>query len=214
VPPTGAIEPALGTNPIAIGAPDGDGRGFLLDMATSVVALGKVEVAARSGRAIPEGWAVDAQGSPTTDPGAVLAGGMMLPLGGSATTAGYKGYGLASAVDILTGVLGGGTFGLAVTGLWDTGVPTTSSQLHVAIDPGAVGDPAAFAGRLRAWREQIVSRARAPGVSEILVAGDPEWRAADRQADGVDLLPEVIRDLATLAAEHRLLRPWRAVVDG
>ena len=136
----------------------------------------------------------------------------MLPLGGSAGTGGYKGYGLASAVEILTGVLGGGTFGLAVTGLWDTERPTTSSQLHLAIDPAAIGDPAAFATRLREWRDQMTSRARAPGVTEILVAGELEWRADERHAERLDLLPEVIRDLAALAVEHRLLRQWRRVV--
>ena len=212
MPPTGGIAPALGTNPIAIGAPDGQGRGFLLDMATSVVAQGKVEVAQRAGKTIPAGWALDAGGRPTTDPATALAGGMMLPLGGLAETGGYKGYGLASAVDILTGVLGGGTFGLDVAGMWDTGRPTTSSQLHVAIDPAVTGDEGAFAARLREWREQMTSRTRAPGVAEILVAGDPEWRASDRQAERVDLLPEVLRDLAALAVEHRLLRRWRPVV--
>jgi LDH2 family malate/lactate/ureidoglycolate dehydrogenase len=212
VPPTGGVEPAVGTNPIAIGAPDGRGQGFLLDMATSVVALGKVEVAQRAGRAIPVGWGMDAHGRPTTDPAAILAGGMLLPLGGPAETGGYKGYGLASAVDILTGVLGGGTFGLDVTGLWDTGASTTSSQLHLSIDPAVGGEPGAFAARLRAWREQVVTRGRASGVAEILVAGDPEWRASARQAERVELLPEVIRDLATLAIEHRLLPAWRPVV--
>jgi L-2-hydroxycarboxylate dehydrogenase (NAD+) len=212
VPPTGAIAPALGTNPIAIGAPDGAGRGFLLDMATSVVAQGKVEVALRAGKAIPAGWALDAQGRPTTDPAAALAGGMMLPLGGLAETGGYKGYGLASAVDILTGVLGGGTFGLDVTGMWDTGRPTTSSQLHMAIDPAVTGSEGAFAARLREWREHMTSRTRAPGAVEILVAGEPEWRATDRQAELVDLVPEVVADLAALAVEHRLKREWRAVV--
>src|SRR5688572_22195239 len=72
VPPSGSVEPALGTNPVSIGAPDGEGRGFLLDMATSVVALGKVEIAHRAGKSIPEGWALDASGRPTTDPAAVL----------------------------------------------------------------------------------------------------------------------------------------------
>jgi LDH2 family malate/lactate/ureidoglycolate dehydrogenase len=212
VPPTGGVEPAVGTNPIAIGAPDGEGRGFLLDMATSVVALGKVEVAQRTGRAIPAGWGLDARGRPTTVAAAGLGGGMLLPLGGPAATGGYKGYGLASAVDILTGVLAGGTFALDVTGLWDTGTPTTSSQLHLVIDPAIGGDRTAFAARLRTWRAQVVARAREPAVPEILVAGDPEWRASARQAERVDVLPDVIRDLATLAVEHRLLRAWRAVV--
>jgi LDH2 family malate/lactate/ureidoglycolate dehydrogenase len=211
VPPTGARAAGLGTNPIAIGAPDGAGRGFLLDMATSVVALGKVEVARRAGRAIPEGWAVDAAGRPTTDPDTALTG-MMLPLGGRRETAGYKGFGLAASVDLLTGVLGGGTFALLVGGLWDTRTPASCSQLHLALDPAAVGDPEAFQARLRAWRDELTGLPRADGADEIVIAGEPEWRADERQVDRVDVLPEVVRDLASLAVERRLLRRWRQVV--
>lgn len=211
VPPTGAKAPGLGTNPLAIGVPDGSGRGFLLDMATSVVAGGKVEVAARQGKAIPAGWALDPDGRPTTDATAALRG-MMLPLGGLAETSGYKGYGLAAAIDLLTGVLSGGAFGLSVAGMWDTGHPTTIGQLLLALDPGAFGDPAAFHARVRAWRAEITARPRQPGVDEILVAGDREWRAQDRQAERVALVPEVVADLAALAAERGLLRAWRRAV--
>jgi LDH2 family malate/lactate/ureidoglycolate dehydrogenase len=209
--PSGARAPGLGTNPIAIGAPDGEGRGFLLDMATSVVAGGKVEVARRAGLPIPAGWALDRDGRPTTDAAAALDG-MMLPLGGAAETSGYKGYGLAAAVDLLTGVLSGGAFGLAVAGMWDTGHPSTISQLHLAIDPAALGDAGAFAARLRRWRAELAGLPRQPGVDEILVAGDPEWRAAQRQAERVALLPSVAEDLARLAFERGLEARWRRVV--
>ncbi len=211
IPPTGARQPALGTNPIAIGVPDGQGRGFLLDMATSVVAGGKVEVAARRGVPIPAGWALDADGRPTTDAVAALQG-MMLPLGGLAETSGYKGYGLAAAIDLLTGVLGGGAFGLSVAGMWDTGHPSTIGQLLLAIDPSAFGPLDDFHARVGAWREEMTSRARQDGIDEILVPGDKEWRADERQRERVALVPEVIEDLARLAAERRLLRAWRAVV--
>jgi LDH2 family malate/lactate/ureidoglycolate dehydrogenase len=208
--PTGARAPGLGTNPIAIGAPDGTGRGFLLDMATSVVAGGKVEVARRAGRPIPDGWALDRDGRPTTDPQAALDG-MMLPLGGPAETAGYKGYGLAAAMDLLTGVLGGGAFGVSVAGMWDTGHPSTISQLHLAIDPGVTGDARDFGTRLRRWRAELAALPRQPGVDEVLVAGDPEWRADERQAERVELLPSVAEDLARLALERGLGRAWRRV---
>jgi len=211
LPPTGARQPALGTNPIAIGVPDGTGRGFLLDMATSVVAGGKVEVAARRGVPIPAGWALDPDGRPTTDAVAALQG-MMLPLGGLAETSGYKGYGLAAAVDLLTGVLGGGAFGLSVAGMWDTGYPSTIGQLLLAIDPAAFGPVDGFCARVRTWRAEMTSRARQDGVEEILVPGDKEWRAEERQRERVELLPAVIDDLARLAVERRLLRSWRAVV--
>jgi LDH2 family malate/lactate/ureidoglycolate dehydrogenase len=211
IPPTGARAPALGTNPLAIGVPDGEGRGFLLDMATSVVAGGKVEVAARRGLPIPAGWALDADGRPTTDAAAALAG-MMLPLGGPAETSGYKGYGMAAAIDLLTGVMGGGAFGLSVAGMWDTGHPSTIGQLLLAVDPAAFGDAEAFFARVRAWRAEMVGRPRQEGVEEILVPGDKEWRADADHAQRVRLVPEVVDDLARLAAERGLLRGWRRAV--
>ena len=180
-------------------------------MATSVVAGGKVEVAARRGVPIPAGWALDADGRPTTDAAAALAG-MMLPLGGLAETSGYKGYGLAAAVDLLTGVLGGGAFGLSVAGMWDTGHPSTIGQLLIAIDPAAFGEREAFFARVRAWRAEMVSRPRQEGTDEILVPGDKEWRADAAQHERVRLVPEVVEDLARLAVERRLLRAWRAAV--
>jgi L-2-hydroxycarboxylate dehydrogenase (NAD+) len=208
--PTGGRSPVLGTNPIAIGAPDGAGRGFLLDMATSVVAVGKVEVAARRGTAIPAAWALDRDGQPTTDPRAALDG-VMLPLGGEMETGGYKGYGLAAAVDLLTGVLGGGSSLSAVAGLWDSGHPTTISQTYLALDPSALGDVTAFQARLRAWHDELVSQPRRPGVAEIQVAGDPEWASDARQQEHIQLVPSVAADLANLAGEAGLLGYWRRV---
>lgn len=211
VPPTGAKAPAIGTNPLAIGIPDGTGRGFLLDMATSVVAGGKVEVAARQGKPIPVGWALGPDGEPTTDAPTALRG-MMLPLGGLAETSGYKGYGLAAAIDLLTGVLSGGAYGLSVAGMWDTGHPTSIGQLLIALDPAAFGEPERFFRRTLEWRAEITGRPRQAGVDEILVAGDKEWRAQDRQTARVTLVPEVVADLAALAAERGLLRAWRGAV--
>jgi LDH2 family malate/lactate/ureidoglycolate dehydrogenase len=209
VPPTGAAGAGMGTNPIAIGAPDGEGGGFLLDMATSVVALGKVEIRKRAHAAIPAGWGLDVNGRPTTDADAILSG-MMLPLGGLAETSGYKGYGLAAAVELLTGLLGGGAYGLSVTGLWDTGKPSSVSQLHLALDLGTFGAEQ-FQHRLRAWRSDLTSLPRQPGVSEILVAGDPEWRSAARQAERLPVLVSTLTDLAGVAVERGLRSAWRAV---
>jgi LDH2 family malate/lactate/ureidoglycolate dehydrogenase len=211
VPPTGARAAGLGTNPIAIGAPDGQGKGFLLDMATSVVAGGKVEIAQRAGRSIPEGWALDVEGRPTTDPVAALPG-MMLPLGGQAETSGYKGYGLAASVEMLTGILGGGAFGRSVSGLWDSGRPTTISQLHIAIDPAAVGDADEFEARLRAWRTELTTLPRQPGVDEIFLPGDPEWRATAAQEERIEMLTSTVQDLAHTAVERGLHRAWKAVL--
>jgi LDH2 family malate/lactate/ureidoglycolate dehydrogenase len=98
VAPTRAKKAALSTNPIAIGTfAQGDDR-FHLDMATSAVAIGKVEVQSRKGEPIPEGWGLDRNGQSTTDPDAVINGGFLQPLGGSERTSGYKGYGLGLMV--------------------------------------------------------------------------------------------------------------------
>ena len=119
--PTNGVEMVLGTNPIAFGAPARRHPPFLLDMATSVVPRGKLEVYDRRQQPMPEGWALDEQGYDSCNPGLVLKnmierkGGGILPLGGRGETfSGYKGYGLALMVDILCGVLSGAGFGPAV----------------------------------------------------------------------------------------------------
>ena len=209
--PTGAAVKGTGTNPIAVGAPDGRGRGILLDMATSTVALGKIEVARKAGKSIPRGWSVTADGADTTDPDEALAGAL-LPLGGRAATSGYKGFGLAQAVEILTSVLGGGIIGTGVSMMNDATRPASTSQFHLAIDPAAVGEPTVFFERVSAYVDQLKSLPREAGVDEILVAGEKEWRAEERQAERVGLLPEVLLELAAMAEERGATRAWRPVL--
>jgi LDH2 family malate/lactate/ureidoglycolate dehydrogenase len=119
--PTFARKAMFGTNPIAFAAPGLDGKMFCLDMATTTVTRGKVEVYEREGKTLPPGWAVDARGLGTGDPVSLLEdmlyqrGGGILPLGGEGEDfGGYKGYGLAVMVDILTALCSGGVFGEAV----------------------------------------------------------------------------------------------------
>ena len=172
--PTGGREPMLGTNPFAYALPGEDGDSFVLDMATTTVALGKLEIAKRLGKSMPEGWAVDKDGNSTTDPEAGMLGAL-LPLGGFGTeTGGHKGFGLAVLADMLCGVLGGGVF-----------TPDMPSQRNI-LDPGIVSnffmairidnfrDPKEFrrdvSRSLRAFRES----APAPGFDRIYTAGEPE----------------------------------------
>jgi len=109
--PTGGRKAVIGTNPIAVAIPAGKERPWVLDMATSVVPRGKLEVYARKNKPMPLGWAVDETGQPTTDAQRVLdaltarLGGGILPLGGTALFSGYKGYNLSVMVDLLCGVL-------------------------------------------------------------------------------------------------------------
>ena len=107
---TGGRGRRIGINPMSVAAPAGKAPPFILDIATSVVAGGKLELARMKGQQIPIGWIVDKQGQPTTNPLDYWDGGAILPLGGGPETGGYKGYGLSVMIDILAGVLSGGGF--------------------------------------------------------------------------------------------------------
>src|SRR5256884_6117319 len=109
--PTFGRQGMFGTNPLSFAAPAGRHAPFVLDMATTTVAVGKLVVASRWGKPIPEGWALDDRGRPTTDPLVALKHRLLSPLGGSRELAGHKGYGLGVMVDILSGVLNGAVYG-------------------------------------------------------------------------------------------------------
>src|SRR5687767_9308085 len=111
VAPLWGAERMLGTNPLAIAFPAGQEPAIVLDMSTCTVPYGKIEMALRRGEAIPEGWAIDREGRPTTDPRAMIEGGALLPLGSDREHGGHKGYGLAIAVDVLSAVLSGANWG-------------------------------------------------------------------------------------------------------
>jgi LDH2 family malate/lactate/ureidoglycolate dehydrogenase len=182
VAPTRARIPMVGTNPIAIAAPAGRFGSLCLDMATSTVPRGRIEVAARRGEALPVGWAIDVDGLPATTPDAAL-GGALQPLGGGEETAGYKGYGLALIVDLLTGVLGGAAFGPNIIPLFSThdGIADLG-QLFWVIDPAALDD-AGFEVRLEQYCEQLVAAPLIPDATgRVLIPGEPEAAAERRSA--------------------------------
>jgi LDH2 family malate/lactate/ureidoglycolate dehydrogenase len=190
----------LGTNPLAYAIPAEDGDSFVLDMATTTVALGKLEIAKRLGKPLKPGWAIDADGHETTDPAAGMAGAL-LPLGGFGTEGGgHKGYGLGLLVDILCGVLGGGAYGPELTrtgGLLD---PAIVSHFFVAIRIDGFRDPAAFKADLSRQLREMRASATAPGQEGVLVAGDPERRKTEEAyRDGVGLDPVVVASLERVA---------------
>ncbi|MEO8229254.1 MAG: Ldh family oxidoreductase [Chloroflexota bacterium] len=183
VAPTRARTAMIGTNPIAIAAPAGRFGAFCLDMATSTVPRGRIEVAARRGETLPVGAAIDADGRPALTPEAALAGALH-PLGGEEATAGYKGYGLALAVDLLTGVLGGATFGPNIIGLFSTEAPSDLGQTFVVLDPAAIDEPGVFERRLASYLEQLVAAPLVPDApGRVLIPGEPEAAAAVRSTD-------------------------------
>jgi len=168
MPAPGGAKPVVGNNPLAFGIPYRDEEPIVLDMALSEAALGKIRLAAAEGREIPATWATDADGRPTTDPEAAIAG-MLLPIGGP------KGYGLALVVDVLTGVLSGGGFGAGVKGLYaDPSVPNDCAHFFLALDVAAFGDPDGFAQRLGELVSQVTGSPRAEGVERLLLPGQLE----------------------------------------
>lgn len=194
VAPPGGIAPRLGTNPLAMGCPSDDGP-LVLDFSTSATAEGKVRVKKIAGETCPEGWLLDSQGRPTTDPNSLYADppGTILPMGG---TQAYKGFGLALMIDIFSGALSGG--------LCARETPITPKGNCVFM---MVADPAHFGGREHFAREvgQLVDFVRecprAEGVEEILLPGDPERRLlAQRRETGISLDNENWKQLVDLAS--------------
>ena len=128
MPAPGGAQALVGTNPIAVAIPTADEPAIVLDMATSAGSVGKIRMAGKAGRAIPEGWAVAADGSPTTDPAEALKG-LLLP------AAGPKGFGLSLIVDLLCGLLSSGIWGEAIPTIHgDLTKPAPSTHLYIAID--------------------------------------------------------------------------------
>ncbi|MCL4834752.1 MAG: Ldh family oxidoreductase [Caldilineaceae bacterium] len=174
----------LGTNPIAFAAPAGQERPFLLDMATTTVANGKISLARRLGVPIPAGWAVDAEGNPITDPPAARSDSWtMTPLGNSHELGGHKGYGLAVMVDILCGVLSGGGFGAQL----QTGDNMTWTM---AVDIARFRPVAEFKAQMDEMIRSLHATPAQPGHKGVQVAGDPEFDAADiRREKGIPFQP-------------------------
>lgn len=181
VAPTRARISMLGTNPIAVAAPAGKYEMLVLDMATSTIPRGRIEVAARRGERLPIGWAIGADGSPATTPEQALAGALQ-PLGGEEITAGYKGYGLSLIVELLTGILSGAAFGPNIIGLFSTAGKSDLGQFYMAIDPEAIDEHAAFVARLERLIDQLTKAPLIPNApGPVLYPGQPEAERSSRQ---------------------------------
>jgi LDH2 family malate/lactate/ureidoglycolate dehydrogenase len=167
----------LGTNPFAYGLPAHRYPAVVFDIATTVVAMQKVRVAAEEGESIPDGLIFDRLGLPTTDPAAFLEGGLLAPLG--SPHAPHKGFGLALLIDVLGGVLSGAGFGQGVA----TGAP---GNFLWALDVQAFLPREEFLGRMDALIDQVKHGERAPGVDELVVPGERgERRHRELSARGV-----------------------------
>lgn len=193
--PYGAAEPFFGTNPISIGIPVKGDRPVFLDMSSSVVARGKIRLASLKGEKIPEGWALDENGEPTTDPKKALKG-CMLPLGGP------KGSGLAMMVDILSGVLSGSNYSKAIKSFHTLEGPTGVGACFIGIDPDRFMPAAHFYTLVERYVEEMKGLRRQRGVTEILAPGELELnREESSSREGIDVPDEVIRELDSMCKE-------------
>jgi LDH2 family malate/lactate/ureidoglycolate dehydrogenase len=162
-------------------------------MATSEAAMGKLRLAEKAGRPIPSTWAVQSDGSPTTDPKAAIAG-MLLP------AAGPKGFGLAFMIDLMCGLLSGGMIGDAVKPLYgDPSVPYDCSHLFIAIDVAYFCDLAWFREQATTAAKRIRNGKRAPGFEYLCLPGEPEWRRRQRANGRISIDPAVAGNLLKLA---------------
>jgi LDH2 family malate/lactate/ureidoglycolate dehydrogenase len=194
MPPWGGLGNIVGNNPMAIGVPCEGEPPFVLDMAMSVSARGRMRQMADKGEKMPEGWAVDKQGRPTTDPLEGLKG-FVLPMGQ------HKGYGLAIALDILGGVLTGSGFATGVKSLvqqWDE--PQHVGHFFIAIDPVRFMPWDEFSDRLRALFSILRGAQRINPETTILIPGEFEQRLEEeRRAKGIPMDSrslEILRGLA------------------
>ena len=195
----GGASRRLGTNPIMVALPTEDPAApFVLDMATSVVAEGKLRVAVNAGKAVPEAWILDGDGHPTTDPrdfygaGGNERAGALLPVGGPAS--GYKGFGLNMAVEALSGLLSGA--GSAVEG-----ARGSNGVFLMALDPERFAGLDVFTAMFAALAQHVQAPPLQPGVDEVLLAGEPERRALRaRNAHGIVLDDATWKQIALAAA--------------
>ncbi|WP_375585422.1 Ldh family oxidoreductase [Cyclobacterium xiamenense] len=205
VSPTFSKERMLGTNPIAVAIPADKQPPFVLDMATTTAANGKLEILQRKQQEAPLGWIQDREGKPTTSPLGVKNGGALLPLGGDREHGSHKGYGLGSVVDIFSAVLSGANYGP-----W---VPPFVAFLEPHPHPVGEGLGHFFgAMRIDAFRpaeefkthmDQWIGRFRqaqpVAGQQQVLIPGDPERELEkQRMQEGIPLLEPVVADLKAL----------------
>jgi LDH2 family malate/lactate/ureidoglycolate dehydrogenase len=193
--PWGGRAKAVGANPWSIATPAGEHGVTVMDVANVNAARGKIYAARERGGSIPEGWALDAAGRPTTDPAAAIDG-VILPM------AGHKGYAISFMMDVLSGVLTGSSFATGVSGPQQAERRSGSGHLVLAIDIAAVADPGSFGERMEALIAEMKAVPLAEGFEEIFFPGELEDRSRARtEREGIELPDKTVEALEQLAAE-------------
>jgi len=206
VAPTFSNERMLGTNPMCYAFPAGKYPPVIVDMATSAAANGKLEIAQRTGKPVPEGWIQDANGQASVDPHELKKGGSLLPLGGDREHGSHKGFGLSATVDILSAVLSGANYGP-----W---APPFVSFMEPSANPVGLG-LGHFLGAMRVdgfrpvdefknhldnWIERFSSAKPISEAQRVIIPGEPELVAEkERAINGIPIIDEVCKDLNSLA---------------
>ena len=201
--PWGGAKPVLGVNPIAVGVPAGNRKSFVMDMAISVMARGKMRLAGLRGEPIPENMALDAEGNPTTDGLKVHQGGTVLPFGGP------KGSALAIWMEIMAGVMTGAAFAGDMKDLYgDFSGPQRIGHMFLAIRADLFMPLDQFKQRMDTMIDRFKQSPRAKGVDEILMPGEPEEKAeADRLVNGIPVSSEIVEMLRREAEEEGVSFP-------
>jgi LDH2 family malate/lactate/ureidoglycolate dehydrogenase len=202
--PTGGREGRLGNNAFAIAVPAGRFPPIVLDMATGAVAWGKIFVAQQKKQPIPSTWALDKDGVPTTDPDAAAHKGLIQPFGG------YKGYGLSLMIDVLTGVLSGGSFSTYINSLYQKiDKPSGIAHTCAAIRIDSFVPLADFRRRMGDLIQLMRSCPKAPGVERIFVPGEIEHETEKRRrVEGIPLNSQLCDELRALGADLEVKPPF------
>lgn len=210
VAPTHSSDRMLGTNPISVAIPARNSKPFVLDMATTTAANGKLEILQRKKMMAPEGWIQTKEGGISTDPTALQDGGALRPLGSFPEMGSHKGYGLGALVDVFSGVLTGANFGpwvppfVAFLPVASKLVGEGIGHFFIAFRPDGFMEQDEFLSRMEVWMKAF-RQSRPLGEEPVLVPGDPEWEMEDqRRRHGVPLLQPVVDDLSKLAEELSL----------
>jgi LDH2 family malate/lactate/ureidoglycolate dehydrogenase len=191
----GGSRPVVGNNPLAIAAPTYGDFPFVIDVSFSAVAGGKLLLAQAKGERIPLDWATDREGRPTGDPQEAFAG-FLLAMGG------FKGLGLAYAVDILCGVVTGGAFGRDLKGMYThPDEPSETGHMMIALNVDAIMDRDRMQERMTRFTDMVKASPMREGCGEMLLPGEVEYRCSVRRANGIPLPVAVYDDLARLGQE-------------
>jgi LDH2 family malate/lactate/ureidoglycolate dehydrogenase len=188
--PAGGYEAFFGTNPIAASFPTGKGFNVKIDLATSIVARGNIIAASKKGQPIPEGWALDPEGQPTTDAQEALLGTVL-------TMAGHKGYALALMVEVFSSVLSGAAIGSEVGSMYkNLDRKQDAGHFFCLLNIAAFLDLGEFKRRIDETIDRVKSSKRRAGVDEILVPGERSERLArENQVNGIAVGPETLNEL-------------------